>query len=118
VATWTVGIEISGMRVDEEGLARLVHILGNTSSDFDAECELWGGRLGVIGTVESPTVVDALHSAMTTVSAAFDEAGLDVDRSSEITDMRIRRRSEAPSASKADLLPSALLHLVSSSRHQ
>lgn len=118
MATWTVGIEISGMRVDEEGLARLVHILGNTSSDLDAECELWGGRLGVIGTVESPTVVHALHSAMTTVSAAFDEAGLDVDRSSEITDMRIRRRLEAPSASKADLPPSALLHLVSPSRHE
>jgi hypothetical protein len=106
------------MRVDEEGLARLVRILEDEFSDFDAACELWAGALGVIGTVASTTVVEALQSALTTVSAALDEAGLDVDWSSEITDTRIRRRSEARSGSAADSFQRTLLRLVSSSRRE
>ena len=106
------------MHVDEDGRAWLVHILEDKFSDFDAACELWAGGLGVIGTVESPTVVEALRSALATISDALDEAGLDVDQSSEITDARVRRGSEATSASKAVSLPSTLLRLVSPPRRE
>ena len=118
VATWTVGIEISGMKIDEKGLARLVQILGDEFSDFDGAAELWAGGLGVIGTVESRTVVEALQSALTTVSAALDRAALDVDQKSEITDTRIRRRLEAPSTWEADSIPRTLLRVVSPSRRE
>ena len=119
MATWTIGIEINGARIDAEGLVRLADVVNRDFPEFDADCAVWSGRLAVHGRVQSATPGEALSSALTIVDSAFDEAEIDTPRSSEITNVTIRRVLRAPSASDADSLPRALLRRVSPShRHE
>jgi hypothetical protein len=109
---WIVGIQLSGARIDGERLIRLENVFRSQFSDFDADCALWSGWLAVQGVVQSGTPIEALESALATINSAFDEARLDMDRVSEITDVTMRR-ARGMSASEEDSLPRALLRLLS-----
>ena len=104
---WTIAIEINGSSVDAKGLVRLEKVFEHEFPDFDADCAIWSGRLGVHLTVRSPTPPEALESAMRMLDFAFEEARLDIDRVAvfETVTMRPVPRREA---SDADVLPRPL----------
>jgi hypothetical protein len=116
VFPWTVGIEISGTRIDGEGLVRLEQAFKGDVPHFEADCALWSHLLAVQGVVESSEDPrEALASALATVSSVFDKAGIDINRASAITTVSMRRAARRTSGSNGSL-PEALLRLASPSR--
>jgi hypothetical protein len=113
VVPWVVEIEISGASIDAGGLVRLEKAFERVPH-FEADCALWSRLLAVQGVIESSEDPrEALASALKMVSSAFDEAGIDMDRASEITNVSIRRTRHRKPVSDPDSLPQALLGLVS-----
>jgi hypothetical protein len=113
VVPWAVEIEISGASIDAGGLVRLEKAFERDVPHFEADCALWSQLLAVQGVVESSEDPrEALASALKMMSSAFDEAGIDMDRASEITNVSIRRTRRRKPASDPDSLPQALLGVV------
>jgi hypothetical protein len=117
--TWTIGIEITGTRIDGEGILRLDRVFKSEFPDLEVECELWSGWLAVHGIVQSATPTEALDAALAAINSAFAWADVDLGVW-EITHVTMRRgaRSAAPAPSEANSLPQALLRLVSPSRRE
>jgi hypothetical protein len=116
--TWTIGIEISGARIDAEGLLRVENVFKREFPDFGADCAIWSGRLAIQVTVRAPTPPDALESALRTIEFAFEETGLDINRTAVIDTVTVRdvlRESWSPGA---ESLPRALLRRLSPSRRE
>jgi hypothetical protein len=88
--TWTIGIEISGARIDAEELVRFDNVFKREFPDFETNCALWSGSLAVQLLVRSPTPPDALDAALRTIAFAFDEAGINANRVAGITKMTVR----------------------------
>ncbi len=120
MAAWTIGVEIRGARIDAEGLVRLDEVFKRKLPEFEADCAIWSGWLAVHGIVRAPTPTEAVDSALTTIGSAFDDAGIDMSRESEIINVTMRRvlRARSASDSDADSLSRALLRLVSPSQRQ
>jgi hypothetical protein len=121
VVAWNIGVEISGVRVDQADLARLVAVFEREFSDFEAKCALWSGRLGVHGMVTSRSPIEALTSALTRIEIAFDQADVDTHRVSQIANVTIRRvmrEDEESDVSDAESLARALFRRVSPSRQR
>jgi hypothetical protein len=112
MAAWTIGIEISGSRIDGEGLARLVAVFEQEFPDFETDCALWSGWLGVHTTVTSPTPAEALDAALRAIDLAFDQADIDRSRASEVMNVTMRRARRLTLVPHADSLPQALLRRV------
>jgi hypothetical protein len=117
MAAWTIGVEISGSKIDSAQLGRLVEFLKREFPDYETDCAMWSGFLAVDATVRSPTLPEALESALRAIDLAFDETGVDANRASEITNVTMRRVSPAPDSDSPDSLPHALLRRVSPVRH-
>ena len=111
MVTWTIGVEINGARIDPEGLVRLDEVFKRKVPEFEADCAIWSGWLAVHGIDKGSTSAEALDSAMATIDSAFDDAGIDMNRVSEIIKVTMSRGLRATSASDsdADSLPRALL---------
>ena len=88
---WTIGVELEGLGVDAEGLLRLEKIFEREFPDFGVECALWSGRLGIYASVRAITPMDAVESALNTVEFALHEVGIDMSRSSEGINLKMRR---------------------------
>ena len=118
MVTWAIAIEISGSRMDAEGLLRLEKILSRDVPDFEADCALWSGWLGVHGTVRAPTPTEALEWALKNIDAAFDEAGIDMSRASEIVNVTMRRVLRPRPVSSPQSVADTLLRRVSPAHHR
>ena len=118
MAAWTIGVEISGSKIDGARLARLADFFENEFPDYAADCAIWSGRLGIYVTVRSPTLTDALDSTLKAIDLAFDETGIDESHASEITGVTMRPVSPSPASEQPDSLPQALLRRVSPVRHR
>jgi hypothetical protein len=116
MAAWTIGVEITGSRVDGEGLTRLVEVFEREFPDFETDCALWSGWLGVHTTVTAPTPAEALEAALKAIDFAFDEAEIDMNRSSEIVNVTMHRARRLAVVPDGDSLPQALLRRVLPSR--
>jgi hypothetical protein len=88
--TWSIGIEISGARIDAEEFARFDNVFKREFPDFETNCALWSGSLAVELLVRSATPPDALDAALRTIEFAFYEAGIGANRVPEITNMTMR----------------------------
>jgi hypothetical protein len=117
MAAWTIGIEINGSRIDEAGLVRLVEVFEQEFPDFEADCALWSGWLGVHTTVTAPTPAEALEAALKAIDLAFDEADIDVNRTAEVMNVTMRRARRLAVVPHADSLPQAVLRRVLPARH-
>jgi hypothetical protein len=111
MVAWTIGIEIKGARADGEGLLRLLAVFDRDVPNFVADRAFSSGRLVVCGTVESESASEALISALATTSDAFDEAGIDEELRSEVTNVTLHRAGEAASA-ESDWLSAVLLRRI------
>ena len=107
--TWTIGMEIDGARVDAQGLLRIENVFKRDFPDFDADCSIWSGRVAIQVTVRSPTPPEALESALRTVDLAFEETGVDVNRTAVIYTLTMRNVLRESWPSENDSLPRALL---------
>ena len=116
MVAWTIEIEIRGSRIDGEGLVRLRGVFEREIPDFEANCELWSGVLAVHGTVKAETPDEAFASALETMSAAFDQAGVDPARKSEITSVTLRR-TRAATTGDSQTLSYALLKRLRKRSH-
>jgi hypothetical protein len=116
LVAWTIGIEIKGARVDDEDLVRLLAVFERDVPNFVAGRALWSGRLIVHGRVESEWPAEALTSALMTISSAFDQAGIDEGRRSEVTSVTLRRARSAASTD-TDSLTGALLRRIRNRSH-
>ncbi len=115
MAYWAIGVQISGSRIDGEGLLRLEALLKRNFPEFDADCALWSGHLGIRGVVKAQTPTQALETTLDLLGTAFDRAGVDMEGVSEITDVTIRRGTQPRPPSDPNSLPRALLRRVSPS---
>ena len=107
--TWTIGIEVSGVRIEAEGLLRLEDVFKSNFPDLGADCAIWSGRLAIQMAVRAPSPPEALESALRTIEFAFAETGVDINRTAVIYTLTMRdvlRESWSPGA---DSLPRALL---------
>ena len=116
MGSWTVGVEINGSRIDGEGHLRLVEVFEREFPDFETECALWSGWLGVQTTVTAPTPSEALEAALKAIDFAFDEADIDVSRAAEVINVTMHRARRLASVPDPDSLPQALLRRVLPSR--
>jgi hypothetical protein len=115
MGSWTIGVEISGSRVDGEGLARLDAVLKREFPDSEPESALWSGWLGIRTTVTSPSPTQALEAALQAIDLAFDEADIDRARTSEVVNVTLHRVLRPERVPKDDSLPRALLRRASGS---
>ena len=113
MAYWAIGVQISGSRIDGEGLLRLEAVLKRNFPEFDSDCALWSGHLGIRGVIKAQTPTQALEATLDVLGTAFDRAGVDMEGVSEITDVTIRRGTHPRSPSDAHSLPRTLLRRVS-----
>jgi hypothetical protein len=114
--SWTIGLEITGSRIDAEGLVRLDEVLRREFPELDAACDLWSGRLGVDATIDASTPTEALESALATLNTAFAWAGIELKEVPEVAGVTMRRRSSDRPAAESDSLPHALVRRISPSR--
>ena len=112
---WTIGIEIAGSRVDGEGLTRLERIFEREFPDYEIDCAIWSGWLGIQATVRSPTLPDALEAVLKTIDFAFDEAGIDPGRAADVVNVTMRRPPTTPIPDRSGL-PQTLLQQVARTR--
>jgi len=118
MGTWTIGVQISGSRIDGEGLARLEDVFEREFPDYEADCALWSGLLGVHTTVRSPTPGEGLDAALRAISLAFDEAEVDMKGTSEIISVTMRRVLRPTAVPDTDSLSKTLLGRLSPSHRR
>jgi len=98
-------IEVGGVVFQMADLVRLADVLAERFPELAARCALHSGNLAVAVTVQEPWPSRALERALVALGSAFDHAGLDGDRVSEI--VRVKLDAEPRAASSPRALPEA-----------